>query len=61
MSKDPPERIGVGFPGLLALLFIGLKLCGVIDWSWWVVISPLLISIVLQILLVVFVYVISDR
>jgi len=32
---------GVGFLGLLAILFIGLKLGGVITWSWWWVLSPL--------------------
>jgi len=32
---------GIGFLSLLALLFIGLKLCGVIDWSWWWVTLPL--------------------
>lgn len=26
---------------MLAILFIGLKLGGVIDWSWWWVLSPL--------------------
>lgn len=31
-----------GFFGLLTLLFIGLKLGNVIDWSWWAVLSPLL-------------------
>ena len=25
----------------LALIFITLKLCGVITWSWWWVLSPL--------------------
>jgi len=35
---------GIGFPGLLTVLFIGLKLCKVIDWSWWWVLSPLWIS-----------------
>jgi hypothetical protein len=34
---------GIGFPGLLTLIFITLKLCGVIDWSWWWALSPLLI------------------
>jgi hypothetical protein len=32
---------GVGFFGLLALLFIALKLCGIIEWSWWLVLLPL--------------------
>jgi hypothetical protein len=31
---------GTGFFGLLTLLFIGLKLGGVIDWSWWLVLMP---------------------
>jgi len=32
---------GIGFAGLLAILFIGLKLTGVIDWSWLWVLSPI--------------------
>lgn len=28
------------FGGGLALLFIGLKLCSVIDWGWWLVLLP---------------------
>jgi hypothetical protein len=31
---------GIGFFSLLGLLFIGLKLTEVIDWSWWWVLSP---------------------
>ena len=49
---------GIGFAGLLTLLFIGLKLGKVIDWSWWWVISPILIdfgliALVLLILLLI--------
>jgi len=29
------------FLSLLGLLFIGLKLAGVITWSWWLVLLPL--------------------
>lgn len=49
---------GVGFVGLLTILFIGLKLTKYIDWSWWWVLSPIWISasIVLGILLIVFVF-----
>ena len=32
---------GIGFCGLLAIVFITLKLCSVIDWSWWWVLAPL--------------------
>ncbi|WP_266031195.1 hypothetical protein [Brucella intermedia] len=34
----------IGFPGLLALIFIVLKLTGVIAWSWLWVLSPLWIG-----------------
>ena len=36
---------GIGFFGLLTILFIGLKLTGYIDWSWWWVLSPIWISV----------------
>jgi len=35
------RRDGIGFFGLLAVLFIGLKLTGFITWSWWWVLGPL--------------------
>jgi len=46
---------GVGFTGLLTVAFVVLKLCKVIDWSWWWVLSPIWISaiIVIFILLIV--------
>ena len=31
---------GVSFMSLLGLLFIGLKLGGIIFWSWWWVLAP---------------------
>ena len=37
---------GIGLSGLLAVLFIGLKLTGYITWSWWWVLSPLWIPLV---------------
>ena len=46
-----------GFLGFLTLIFITLKLCHVIDWSWIWVLAPLWIplSIVLAIAIIVFV------
>ena len=35
---------GVGAVSLLTIAFVILKLCKVIDWSWWWVLSPLWIS-----------------
>ena len=40
---------GIGFAGLLTIVFITLKLIGKIDWSWWWVMSPLWISALLVI------------
>jgi hypothetical protein len=31
---------GIGVLGLLGVLFVGLKLGGIIDWSWWWVTLP---------------------
>lgn len=42
MSEQSPRVIlGINFPAALALAFITLKLCGMIDWSWWWVLAPL--------------------
>lgn len=32
---------GVGFCEVLGIVFIVLKLVGVIDWSWWLVLLPI--------------------
>lgn len=44
---------GIGFAGLLTIVFIVLKLLGKIDWSWWWVLSPIWISILLVVAAVV--------
>ena len=48
---------GIGFVGLLTIVFIALKLLGKITWSWWWVLSPLWINagIVLLILAILFI------
>ena len=42
--KRQQGNVGIGFFGLLGLLFIGLKLAGIAPvaaWSWWLVLLPL--------------------
>lgn len=51
-DKSTVVRAGVGFTDLLTLVFIVLKLCNVINWSWWWVLSPLWISFSLFIIYV---------
>lgn len=41
MSESKSTSSGIGFFGALTILFIGLKLGKVIDWSWTWVLSPL--------------------
>jgi hypothetical protein len=43
---------GIGFTGLLTVLFIGLKLTNNINWSWWWVLSPLWIGFIIGVTLV---------
>lgn len=49
---------GIGFVGLLTIVFIVLKLLKVINWSWVWVLSPIWISLGLILLIFVIFYVI---
>jgi len=48
---------GIGFCGLLTIVFITLKLCHVIDWSWAWVLAPIWIPGSVTILIVVLLFV----
>jgi len=51
------------FPVLLTVLFIGLKLSDIIDWSWWWVLSPLWIplAVVLGVAIVILIIAVIVR
>ena len=53
-DKSTVSSGGIGFSGLLTIVFIVLKLTHYIDWSWWWVLAPAWIplALVLAILLV---------
>ena len=40
MSKDSKSS-GLGISAVLQIVFLVLKLTGLIDWSWWLVLVPL--------------------
>jgi len=40
-NRDSSNGGGVGFFGLLFIVFLVLKLVGIITWSWWWVTAPL--------------------
>ena len=52
---------GVDFTELLTIVFIVLKLCGVIAWSWWWVLSPLWISAIGWVILLIIALLIGGK
>lgn len=44
---------GIGFVGLLTIVFITLKLLGKITWSWVWVLSPIWISIIIYVVIII--------
>jgi hypothetical protein len=60
MSKEKHHYTGgIGFTGLLAIVFITLKLCKVINWSWVWVLSPIWITAVIVIILFIIVIILT--
>lgn len=44
-QRSEATNTGVGVIGVVQIVFLILKLCKVIDWSWWWVMLPVLIEI----------------
>lgn len=53
MSTTSSSSGGIGFCGLLTIVFIVLKLTNNIDWSWWWVVSPLWLPVAIAALIFV--------
>jgi hypothetical protein len=51
----------IGFFGLLTLIFITLKLTGYIDWSWWLVLMPLFVPVIIIFTILVIMLVMGAR
>ena len=58
-NKTVIKSSGIGFLGLLTIVFITLKLCGIIEWSWLWILSPIwlgaatVVAIILVVIIVV--------
>lgn len=59
MAENTATSGGIGFFGLLTLVFIVLKLTGYIAWSWWWVLSPIWISWLVIISILAFVVIVG--
>lgn len=57
--SEAPQRSGVGILTVLQIIFIVLKVAGLVAWSWWVVLIPLWISLGLTVLAVICIMVIA--
>ena len=44
----------MGFTEILTIVFIVLKLLGVITWSWWLVLLPEIIALALYVIVLIF-------
>ena len=52
---------GIGFFGLLTIVFIVLKILGKITWSWLWVLSPLWIPTIIAIVVLMIIYALASR
>jgi len=59
MVNEKTTNSGIGFVGLLQIMFIGLKMADFIDWSWFWVFSPFIFIGLMVILEVIILLIIS--
>lgn len=59
-NENNKASSGVGFCGLLTIVFIVLKLLNIISWSWVWVLAPLWIPILLAIIVTIFIVVLQS-
>lgn len=50
-NKYKPSNVTV--LDLFVIMFVALKLCHVIDWSWWIVFFPWIAVFVIQVIILI--------
>ena len=60
MKSNSSGSGGIGFCGLLTILFIALRLTGFISWSWLWVVSPIWLSLAFWLILLILVTIFRD-
>ena len=53
MSNNSNNNTGMSASTVLTLIFVTLRLCNVIDWSWWWILSPVWITAGIAILVLI--------
>lgn len=59
--ENSSKSSGIGFTGLLTIVFIVLKLTGNIDWNWWWVLSPIWVSLLFVLIVIGIALLIAKR
>lgn len=60
-SNRNSSSSGIGICGVLTIVFVVLKLVGVINWSWLWVLCPLWIDILLTVIVLVIITIIDNK
>ena len=58
-NASASTSVSINFAGLLGIVFIVLKLCHVIEWSWWWVLAPFWIPFVIWLICFLVILIIS--
>lgn len=53
-KKNNTSSGGLGLGGVLTVVFVVLKLVGIINWNWWWVLSPIWISLAATLVIALF-------
>lgn len=61
MKDDKETTGGITFFGALTVLFIGLKLSGIIHWSWCWVLAPIWAPSAIILVVLITAYIVSMR
>lgn len=61
MEKEKVKVVnkGVSLSSILTIIFVIAKLFGVINWSWWLVFLPSIISVGISLLMIIIVLIIT--
>ena len=54
MSNNAELKTNMAWSTILTIVFVALKVTDVIDWSWWWVMSPILIHAAISIIAFLF-------
>lgn len=59
--SDNNAKGGIGLSGILFVVFLILKLCKVITWSWWWVFAPIWIPFAIGLIIFIIAFIIGRK